>query len=265
MRKACEKYHDHVATIYDDIYKRSPYWDFYFDLSWRHMKAYLPKDLSVKVHDVGCGTGIFGLKLLKAGFEVCLSDLSARMLDVARRKVEEAGYTKRATFLKMDMMDMSPLPDEHFGFINAQGDPLSLCENPRRALKEVERTLSSGGIAVLSVDNHTTGYEHFLEKKDLEGLQTFFKRGVLEWLAERREERFPFQTFTPEDLGKRVRAAGLEVVSLIGKTVLPLRKHPALLKESRAYQAIMRIERKLGANPSNLGRAAHLQVVARKP
>jgi ubiquinone/menaquinone biosynthesis C-methylase UbiE len=263
MRSACEKYHDHVANIYDDIYSRSPYWDFYFDLSWRHMKSHLPQDLSVPVHDVGCGTGIFGIRLLKAGFRVCFSDLSARMLDVARRKVDEAGYLDRAEFIKLDMADMSPIPDGRFGFLCAQGDPLSLCTDAKKALQEVKRTLAPGGTAVLSVDNHATGYEYFLEKGDMKGLSAFHKTGVLQWLAEDKKERFPFQTFTPRTLRKLIRAAGLEVVSLIGKTVLPLRKHAGLLEDPRSYKSLMAIERKLGASEENLGRAAHLQVVVK--
>lgn len=264
MRDACEKYHDHVANIYDDIYSRSPYWDFYRDLSWGHMKEYLPRHLDVEVHDAGCGTGTFGLRLLKAGFRVLFSDISARMLDVARRKVGEVGYLDRAEFLKADMTDLSALEGGRFGFFCAQGDPLSLCRDPRKAVKEMARTLAEGGTAVLSVDNRTSGYEYFLEKGDVEGLKEFHKRGELTWLAERREERFPYRTFSADDLQKLAQAARLEMVSVIGKTVLPLRKHPDILKDARACKDLMRIEKKLGRQRSNLGRAAHLQVVLKK-
>jgi ubiquinone/menaquinone biosynthesis C-methylase UbiE len=211
MRDANERYHDHVANIYDDMYSRSPYWDFYREISWSHMKEYLPRDLSVKVHDVGCGTGTFGLRFLKAGFSVLFSDLSRNMLDVARRKVEEAGYLDRATFEKIDMADMSVIADNHFGFICAQGDPLSLCRDPRKAMREISRILEKGGTAALSVDNRTSGYGYFLEKGDLEGLTDFHKRGVLTWLAERKDERFPYQTFDGDALCRLAEKAKLEV------------------------------------------------------
>jgi SAM-dependent methyltransferase len=265
MRDPNEKYHDHVANIYNDMYSRSPYWDFYRDISWSHMKDYLPRDLSTEVHDAGCGTGLYGLKLLKAGFRVVFSDISARMLDVARRKVDEAGYTDRADFLKMDLARMSEIVDGRFGFLCAQGDPLSLCGDSKKAVREIARTLAAGGMAVLSVDNRAAGYEHYLEKADLEGMTRFHRTGVLTWLAERADERFPFQTFSPDDLEKLARTARLEVVSLIGKTVLPLRKCPDLLNDNKAYRELLRVERKLGHVTSNLGRAAHLQVVLRKP
>jgi len=264
MRGPCEKYHDHVASIYDDIYKRSPYWEFYYALSWNHMKEYLPRDLAVEVHDVGCGTGVFGLKLLKAGFRVLFSDLSTRMLEVTRRKVSDAGYQDRAEFLKLDMADMGGISDGRFGFLSAQGDPLSLCKDPRKAMSEVARTLAPGGVAVLSVDNRVSGYEHYLEKSALKGLLEFHKSGVLTWLAERKEERFPFRAFHPTEIRKMAAAARLEVVSMIGKTILPLRKHPGLLEDKRAFRELLRIEQKLSSTESNLGRASHLQVVLRK-
>lgn len=264
MRDANERYHDHVASIYDDIY-RSTYWSFYYECSWNYMKEYLPASLSTRTHDAGCGTGYFGLRLLKAGFHVLFSDLSQKMLDVSRRKVEEAGYAEKADFLKTDMADMSAIPDGSLGFVCAQGDPLSLCMKPKKALKEIERTLEPGGIAVLSVDNHVTGYEHYLEKGDLQGLREFHKKGVLTWLAKKKDERYPCQTFEPETLKKMADVAGLVTLSVVGKTCLPLRKHPGLLDDHKAYKELMRIEKKLSKDPQNLGRAGHLQITLKKP
>jgi len=264
MRDACESYHDHVASIYDDMYAKNPYWDFYHEVSWNHLQTCLPRDLSVKVHDVGCGTGLYGLRLLKAGFRVLFSDLSQKMLDAARRKVEAAGYADRAEFAKFDMSERTDIPDGSFGFVVGQGDPLSLCPNARRALQEIARTLAPGGAAVLSVDNRTSGYDHYLEKGDLEGLLGFHKSGVLTWPAERKDERYPYRTFDADDLAKLARDAGLTLESVIGKTVLPLRKHPDLLKDRKSFNALLKVEKKLAARPANQGCAPHLQAVFRK-
>jgi SAM-dependent methyltransferase len=264
MSDACRKYHDHVASIYDDIYGRSPYWKFYHELSWDHMKPFLPRDLSFEVHDVGCGTGLYGLRLLKAGYRVVFSDTSPKMLNVARRKVEEAGFGDRAEFMQLCASDMGALQDGRFGLICAQGDPLSLCPDPKRAFREVARTLRPGCAAIVSLDNRAAGYEHFLEKEDLDGAVKFHRDGVLTWLAEKADERFPFFTFEPRDVERMAAAAGLEVASLIGKCVLPVRKFPALLEQGAAYRALLKIEKKLASRRSNLGRAAHLQAALRK-
>jgi SAM-dependent methyltransferase len=265
MPDANRKYHDHVASIYDDIYGRSPYWRFYHEISWDHMKPFLPRDLSAEFHDAGCGTGHYGLKLLSSGFRVFFSDISPKMLDAARRKVSKEGFSAKAEFARIDITDMSKIADGRFRLVCAQGDPLSLCRYPAKALKEMSRTLAPGGVVVASVDNRVAGYEHFLEKKDLKGLQKFHKEGILTWLAEKPDERFPVRTFDPKDLVRLGRTAGLELESMIAKIVLPLRGYPELLEDKEAYKVLKRIEKKLASQEANLGRASHIQAVFRKP
>ncbi len=264
MPDACQRYHDHVASIYDDIYN-SPYWKFYHDLSWSYMKPHLPRDLSLETHDAGCGTGRFGLKLLKAGFRVLFSDTSPQMLDAAQRKVDAAGYADRAEFARIDVADMASLAEGRFGFFCAQGDPVSLCADPFRAFSEAARTLVPGGTAVLSVDNRAAGYEHFIEKGDIKGLSRFHKDGILTWLAEKSTERFPFHTFEPEQIEEMSRRAGFDVVSIVGKCVLPVRKFADLLEDRALSKQLLKVEKKLSARPTYLGRASHLQVTLRKP
>jgi ubiquinone/menaquinone biosynthesis C-methylase UbiE len=71
------RYHDRVAGRYDAMYDR-PYWRFYRDLSWRHLARFLPEQRPAWAADLGCGTGWFGRKLLKAGFDVIFLDPSGR-------------------------------------------------------------------------------------------------------------------------------------------------------------------------------------------
>ena len=264
MPDACQRYHDHVASIYDDIYSSS-YWKFYHELSWSYMKPHLPRDLSAEVHDAGCGTGRFGLKLLKAGFRVLFSDTSPKMLDVAQHKVDAAGYADRAEFARIVVADMASVAEGRFGLICAQGDPISLCGDPARAFREAARTLAPGGIAVLSMDNRAAGYEHFLEKGDLKGLSRFHRDGILTWLAEKSAERFPFHTFEPDQIEEMSARAGFEVLSIVGKCVLPVRKYPAQLDDRALFNQLLKMEKKLSARPTYLGRASHLQVTLRKP
>jgi SAM-dependent methyltransferase len=265
MPDACQRYHDHVASIYDDIYGHSPYWDFYHEVSWDHMKPFLPRDLSVEVHDVGCGTGIYGIRLLKAGFRVLFSDISPKMLDAARRNVEKAGFSEKAEFLRFSVSEMAAVANGRFALICAQGDPVSLCPDPGAAFREIGRTLSPGGVAILSVDHRAAGYEHFLEKADLPGLLKFHRDGMLTWLAKKESERFPFHTLGRKELLRFARMAGLQLESLIGKCVLPVRKHPELLGDGKSFRALVKIEKKLRDRETYLGRASHLQGAFRKP
>src|SRR5437868_10219898 len=84
------KYHDRVARQYDSIYD-DPYWHFHDELTWRMVKPYLPTNLTAACADLGCGTGKWGLKLLKSGFPTTFLDHAAAMVEQARQHVAELG------------------------------------------------------------------------------------------------------------------------------------------------------------------------------
>jgi hypothetical protein len=71
------RYHDRVARQYDAIYD-DPYWAFHDELTWRLIKPHLPRDATAACADLGCGTGKWGMKLLKSGFATTSSTTPAR-------------------------------------------------------------------------------------------------------------------------------------------------------------------------------------------
>ncbi len=260
-----EHYHDRVAARYDDIYARDTYWDYYFDVSYRHLRRWLPADLSQPVLDAGCGTGLYGLELLKSGFRVTFSDLSQAMLDRAQAKATTAFPSRPSTFVKADLQTLDGLPDDSFGLVTGQGDPLSFVEDPREAVRNIRRVLRPGGVAVMSVDSRFGGIDPFLTRHDLEGLDGFLRTGSSVWLADRAEERFPLHAFTPEELRTLGSRSGLEVEHLIGKTVFDLRHGHPWLDDRQLRRQLLEMEAKLGPTELGLGRAHHLQVVWRRP
>src|SRR4051812_5994839 len=88
---ASRRYHDRVARQYDSIYNNDPFWDFHDELTWRLIKPHVPRDLSSTCADLGCGTGKWGLKLLKSGFATTFVDSSAAMIEQVRGKLETMG------------------------------------------------------------------------------------------------------------------------------------------------------------------------------
>jgi SAM-dependent methyltransferase len=255
-------YHDRVANRYDEIYK-GPRWDAWYELSWDGLKPHLPSDLRAPIVDLGCGTGKYGLRLAKSGYTVTLSDLSHGMLEVARRKAAELGLTERTSFIQADIGDLKELPREHFALAIAQGDVLSFAEVPGRALKEVRKILRPGGVFVASVDQAYAAIQHYAEKEDLEGLERLLTRGEMEWLANDPSERFPVHTFTAESLRALLEKAGLEVLDIFGKTVLPFKKLEALFQDPKETDRILALEKKLCRKASALGLASHLQFAAK--
>jgi len=257
-----ERYYDRIAHRYDAMYD-TPYWDLYRRVTWEHVKPILPRDRS-PILDIGGGTGIWAVKLAKAGHDITCADLSHKMVDVARARAEEEGVADRVKCLHSDLQDLKEFSDASFAAVWAQGDPLSYVPDPDLAMKHVSRVLRPGGLLVASVDSRYAAIDHFLQLADVDGLEKFLRSGKDEWLGDRHEERFPVTFFSPRDLSKLLERRGFEVLSMIGKTVLPLRKHEKLLEDPKTFRKLFEIELSLNREASLIGGAGHLEVAARK-
>src|SRR5476651_1269892 len=126
-RDASRRYHDRVARQYDTIYD-DPYWAFHDELTWRRIKPWLPRDANAHCADLGCGTGKWGLKLLKSGYPTSFVDNSAAMIEQVREKLGALGpKAAKGTLVVADIIEMPMLESASFGLLLAMGDPLSIC------------------------------------------------------------------------------------------------------------------------------------------
>jgi SAM-dependent methyltransferase len=262
-RNANQKYHDRVAPRYEEIYD-DDYWQWHDALTWEHLKRFLPADLRAPVIDLGCGSGKWGRKLLKSGYHVTFSDLSIKMVDQAQKEVDSAGGEDRADFIQASLMDLASLPQGHFGLATAMGEPIGLAESPLQALRQIFGVLRPGGVLVGTIDNRIACIDYYLTQDDPDALEAFLKTGRTQWLTRDPAERFPIQTFDPQGLRKLLEHAGFEVLDVIGKTVLPMRRHRELLEDSQARRRWLKIEKNLAGDPANFARCAHLQFAARR-
>ena len=257
-----QRYHDRVARRYDASYE-DEYWQWHDALTWDYLKPYLPTDQSIPVLDLGCGTGKWAARLLKSGYTVTCVDISAAMLAQARAKIEEMGPAARAEFHQADLCDLSGLPAESYALALALGEPIGCTASPPRALKEVRRRLQPEGILVATLDNRLAAIDYYLQSGEVDGLAGFLKTGRTHWLTKSQDERFDIHTYTPEQAARLFDQAGFEVLSVIGKTVLPMRNYRPLLADATDRRRWMDLEKSLSRHADAVGRAAHLQIAAR--
>ena len=259
------RYHDRVARQYDAIYD-DPYWGFHDELTWRLIKPHLPRDASAACADLGCGTGKWGLKLLKSGYATTFVDHAGAMVEQAREKAAALGpKVKRASFVVADIVDLPELPSQSFALSVAMGDPLSICSDPQRAANEMYRISVPGGVVIATADNKLAALDHYVERGNLDALEEFVRSGRTRWLTPDEREQFELTTLTPASLRRLFERAGFQVLSVSGKTIIPVRQNKHLLTYPNATERLVRLEEELASDPSAAARAGHLQVVARRP
>lgn len=263
-RKASERYHNRVARQYDAIYD-DPYWAFHDEITWRQVKPHLPRDANAHCADLGCGTGKWGLKLLKSGYPTTFLDHSAGMIEKTREKTEAMGpRAKKATLVVGDIIDMPQLQADQFHLITAMGDPLSICSDPAAAVREFARVTATGGIVIATADNKLAAIDHYIQRGNLDALEQFLKTSKTNWLTHDAREQFELTMFTPHSLRKLFEQFGFEVIEVIGKTILPVRDNRKLLESPDAVDRLIRLEEHLARDPSAAASAGHLQITARR-
>ena len=262
-RDPSRRYHDRVARQYDAIYD-DPYWAFHDELTWRAIKPHLPRDMTARCADLGCGTGKWGLKLLKSGFTTTFVDHAAAMIEKVREKLEANPRAKKATLLVADIVEMPEAPSEAFGLVTAMGDPLSICSDPARAAREMHRITAPGGVVIATADNKLAALDHYVERGNLDALEAFVQTGRTNWLTADERERFELTTFTPATLRKLFERSGFEVLAVDGKTLIPVRDNKRLLEQPDAVERLLRLAAELAKDPAAAARAGHLQIIARR-
>ena len=262
-RDGSRRYHDRVARQYDSIYD-DPYWHFHDELTWRSIKPHLPRDSNAACCDLGCGTGKWGLKLLKSGFATTFVDHSSKMIEQVREKLENNPRARKANAVVADIVDMPQFDAEQFSLIVAMGDPLSICSDPLRVAREMHRISKDGGMVIATADNKLAALDHFVERGNLDALEEFVRSGRTQWLTADEREQFELTTFTPATLRKLFEKSGFEVLAVEGKTIVPVRDNKHLFTFPGAVERLLKLEDELSKDPAAAARAGHLQVIARR-
>ena len=85
--EAVETHYDKKADSYESI-RQSLFFRVYDAITWKYLEPYVPSSSSSLVLDAGGGTGRWAIPMAKKGCKVILLDISEKMLNVARQRVE---------------------------------------------------------------------------------------------------------------------------------------------------------------------------------
>ena len=187
------------------------------------------------------------------------------MIEQTRAKLESMGpRAKRATLIVADIVEMPEVSSDAFELVLAMGDPLSICSDPQRAANEMARITKAGGVVIATADNKLAAINHYVERGNLDALEEFIRSSRTHWLTADEQERFELTTFTPASLSRLFERSGFEIISVSGKTIVPVRANRKLLESPNAIERLLRLEADLGKDPSSAACAGHLQIVAKR-
>ena len=149
---------DRIAKYFDDL--AAAEWDRFESKPTQairlHVHAICLRDHVApgsRVLEIGAGPGRFTEMLAAMGCQVLVTDISQVQLDLNRERAETQGYASAIEdWQRLDVCDLSSLPEASFDVVLAFGGPLSYVFDQRdRALQQCVRVLKPTGRILLSV------------------------------------------------------------------------------------------------------------------
>ncbi len=161
-------------------------YDAYGELEWERHESTCAARTSFAIHcdclakfvrrgdhvlDAGAGPGRFTIELAKLGARVHVADVSQVQLRLNAARVRAAGWEEAVVArARLDICDLSALPDDEFDAVVCFGGPLSyVMDRADEALSELCRVTRPGGHVLLSVMSRLGAMRRFLPQALEEG------------------------------------------------------------------------------------------------
>jgi S-adenosylmethionine-dependent methyltransferase len=231
------------------------------DLAFANLREFLPQSgESLRVLDIGCGTGAIGVRLARLGLHVTLLDVSEPMLDFAKRAAQEAGVANRIAMKHGDATELTKFPAESFDVILCHnileyvGDPGGVLRSATRALRN-----STGIISVLVRAQAGEVWKAAIRDGDLAAAEHNL---TAEWGHESLYGG-KVRLFAPESLEAMMLESSLTVTAQRGIRIVSDYLPPSVSREDE-YDQIFELEHNLGKRPEFAVVARYAHCLARR-
>ena len=243
-----------------------------FKVNWHYIKKYLPEDGHVL--DNGAGPGKYSMELAKEGYTVTLSDLTPRLVELARSKANEMNLNGQFNdFLVSDAKELSMLEEDQFDASLMLGPMYHLQdENDRmQAIKELYRVTKKGGMIfaafmprVRHIFNSLLNPEHWKPNNRMESIIEFSKTGCFNHSDKGRFTGAYY--FNIEDIKPFMESHGFETVELLGSNIGAILNQDCwdYWKEKGKADALINLMIDKATDPYILGISTHLLYIGKK-
>ncbi|WP_426454153.1 class I SAM-dependent methyltransferase [Paenibacillus sp. S-38] len=244
-----------------------------FVINWHYMKAYLPAH--GKVLDNGAGPGKYSMELAKLGLDVTLSDLTPRLVEMAKEKALELGLMERFnSFHVLNAVHLDGLPNEGFDAALMLGPLYHLQreEERIRAVRELFRVTKKGGVIFVAFQSRmrmtltSLQYpQHWKPHDTMDSIHEFRHRGIFNHADQGRFTGAYY--YNIHEIKAFMEGQGFETVDLIGSSSiggLLTNEQRQTWEEKGESQRLINLLIELAKDPSVLGVSSHLLYIGRK-
>jgi len=240
------------------------------------LNKYLPK--RGVILDAGGGPGRYTIELAKRGYEVVLLDLSPKCLELARRKIIEAGVEDKVRrIVEGSVTDLSMFKNNTFDGVLCLGPLSHLIEevDRERAVEELVRVAKPGAHLFISVISRYGVFRTVLQRYPNEltnpSHREMFEKGIHR--AAWHRDLPPGKGFTdayffhPNELRRLFESKGVETVDLAaceGLSAHLQEETNRIYKDKSAWRRWIKIILQTCNDPTIIGMSEHILYVGRK-
>lgn len=231
------------------------------DLALVNLLEFLgPGKDSLRILDLGCGTGATAVRLASLGFQVTLLDSSPAMLDLALPAVQEAGIEEKVTFKLGDAARLADVFTTELFDVILCHNLLEYVEHHDAVLCGATRVMRNSS-AILSVLARNQAGEVLKTALQTGDLVTAEHNLSASWA---RESLYggKVHLFEPEEMEKMLKRASLTLIAQRGVRVIA-DYLPPQISRSEQYDEILALERKLGMRSEFAAVARYTHYMAR--
>jgi len=281
--------------MYDPEYTKE-FYNAYGDFEWARLEATPFGRLQAIIHedfilrylksgdrvlDAGCGPGRFSISVARAGGKVTAFDISDKQLEIAKKKIAEAGcLDKIEKFIEGDICDLSQFKNGQFDMVICFGAVLTyVCEKRQQAAKELIRVTRPGGIILVGVGSRMGPILGQARSTDMtvlqdpdkdtamgSGLWSVLETGYLSFYSPRAKMMHArMHLYTAEELKSLFK--GCKVLEVAGSNVtIPEAPHSGeqVAENPKTWATLVELEKKINHEPGLVDTGSHIILAVKK-
>ncbi len=245
-----------------------------FQVNWHYIKKYLPQN--GRILDNGAGPGKYSMKLANEGYKVTLTDLTPKLVEIAKNKAHELKVEQNFNgFHTADARDLTILQDEQFDASLMLGPLYHLQEETDRiqAVEELYRVTKRDGIVFVAfmprirhVLTSLLDPENWKPNNEMDNIEQFAQTGCFNHEDEGRFTGAYY--FNVEEIKPFMEGQGFESLALIGSNIGALVSSDNWSywrdKGENEFEKVIKLLTEKASDPNVLGISSHLLYIGKK-